>query len=228
MGKLFDQLRNAGNIPGAVDYRAGSALEKITSVAPTFPGGTAISIGDFGHFGVKSQDTTAMLRYGNNAAWDLATTGTVLVTYTPHCPATTDVLVSKGNVGGGVNFYYLAINGNTVIGQIADGVGTQTLLNSTAFNSGVPNLFAIGWNGANVFGWINGVQIFTAVQTRVPNASASNLDIAGWSAAYPTRHGAVHGVTLVNRLLTGMEVTQYWEEWLAEGRVKNLPRRGFS
>ena len=234
---LLADLIAAGNVPGWLDYRGGSALERITRVAPTMVGGTnAAILRAAGRFGVKGTGGgAAALDYGNNANWNLSAAGTVLAIQTPlrlpMAGAQWQIVYSKGNWGGGTlgHWLYYDWNGSNpvVIAQIGDAGGHQSIFNTAALSVGQPNLYAFGWNGAIVSGWLNGVPLAPTAQTRVPDASASTLNVAGLAGSYSLTSGPLHSLVFVNRLLTGAEVARYWDEFLAEGISPDCCRRGF-
>ena len=228
---IRSELRAAGVLTGLIDYRYGSAIEVVQGVAPTVTGTGAAIKRVRGRFGCNSMGT-GLLNYGNNAAWNLSAAGTVIVMHTPMVvPAAGnyDIVYGKELWGADQLGHACYFVGSQVRLVLADVASRQAvLITTTGYVTGVPNMYAMAWNGTNVWAWLNGSPGPTpvAAQTRVPDASGQNLYVLNQNGGgYPNKGGYLHQLAFCNIPLIGSQINRWWEEFLSEGLSPDVAKR---
>ena len=227
MSRLLDELRSAGQLAILPDARKGSLLDQSGhGLSLTVGAGSGNKFNrtpkGSGYSGTTSSEYTA----GVQASLDL-TAATAFVAFISTKTHTVNAsLLSKAETLSSIkNGYTIALTG-AIYCALGDASGVQGVNAAAVEPVGVPTLVAMGWNGTNLWTWVNGVQTKLVAQTRVPTSVGQAFRF-GRSASYGLADVSVLFGGVVNRLITGQEASRMYDEWCTEGFIGDVPRRNF-
>lgn len=182
-----------------------------------------------GRVGVSGTIATE-LTAGAQASLDL-TVATLFYTFTPMTPSysPTAMAISKSEgTGTLLNGYTTLVSLTSVWLYLGNPSSFQSILSSGALLNkfGYPVQVAHAWNGTTVWSWVNGVLTDLRPQTAIPTSAGRSYRF-GWPGSVGFHDMVLHNGGMVNRVLTGSEVSRLYEEFIDSPKPADLPRRNF-
>jgi hypothetical protein len=127
-------------------------------------------------------------------------------------PGTINGIFVKGNYAAGPNSFGLTMRSGKLAGLTGDTVGyTENVGAGTTLSVGVWQHAVLTYDGARLVAYLNGVQQWSVVDTRVLSTVGQSVAI-GNGGGVSSFSGAIDDVRLYNRALSATEVAQLYAQ----------------